>query len=403
MTHCSLIAQTWRKQTKINTLGRFYFSCAVDFSKAFNRQNHNILVTKLSDMGVPGWLLHIVMGFLSDRVLKVRYKGVTATAKDLPGGGPQGTLLGLLLFLILINFCGFDNAQTKLGEVITNKKRKFQPSTLHAKYVDDLTLLESFNLKQTVASNPGRPLPDNYHARLGQKMDEGKSKIYAQLSKIEEYAHANEMKINCKKTKFMFFNPTETFDFIPDYELEGNQLETQEEMKILVLTLSNDLKWRSNTDNMTTKAYGRLWMIKRLQKAGANLEDLTDIYIKQVRSVLEFGVPVWNSGLTKEESSDIERVQKAFLHIALGQAYTSYENALNMSKLETLEYRRENLCFKFAKKATKHPKHCSWFVEADPNAPDTRSNKQKYKTPLCRLNRFKKSPIPYLTSLLNKE
>ena len=31
-------------------------ACAIDFSKAFNRQNHNILVTKLSDMGVPGWL-----------------------------------------------------------------------------------------------------------------------------------------------------------------------------------------------------------------------------------------------------------------------------------------------------------------------------------------------------------
>ena len=31
----------------------------VDFSKAFNRQNHNLLITKLSDMGVPAWLLRI--------------------------------------------------------------------------------------------------------------------------------------------------------------------------------------------------------------------------------------------------------------------------------------------------------------------------------------------------------
>ena len=174
-------------------------------------------------------------------------------------------------------------------------------------------------------------------------------------------------------------------------------------MRILGLTLSNDLKWRTNTENMTMKAYGRLWMIKRLQKAGANLEDLTDIYTKQVRSVLEFGVPVWNSGLNKEESSDIERVQKAFLHIALGQTYLSYEHALDVSKLETLESRRETLCINFAKKAAKHPKHSQWFVESDPDAPDTRSIKLKYKTPLCRLSRFKKSPIPYLTSLLNNE
>ena len=48
-------------------------ACAIDFSKAFNRQNHNLLITKLSDMGVPGWLLNLVMGFLSDRVMLVRY------------------------------------------------------------------------------------------------------------------------------------------------------------------------------------------------------------------------------------------------------------------------------------------------------------------------------------------
>ena len=44
-------------------------ACAIDFSKAFNRLNHNLLITKLSDMGVPGWLLNVVMGFLTDRIL----------------------------------------------------------------------------------------------------------------------------------------------------------------------------------------------------------------------------------------------------------------------------------------------------------------------------------------------
>ena len=39
-------------------------ACMVDFEKAFNRIDHNLLITKLSDMGVPGWLLRVVMGFL---------------------------------------------------------------------------------------------------------------------------------------------------------------------------------------------------------------------------------------------------------------------------------------------------------------------------------------------------
>ena len=50
-------------------------ACLVDFSKAFNRQDHNILITKLSDIGVPGWLLKLVMAFLKHRTMKVKYKG----------------------------------------------------------------------------------------------------------------------------------------------------------------------------------------------------------------------------------------------------------------------------------------------------------------------------------------
>ena len=63
----------------------------VDFNKAFNRQDHNLLITKLSDMGVPAWLLRVVMAFLSDRRMVVRYKGEQSSVKELPGGGPQGT------------------------------------------------------------------------------------------------------------------------------------------------------------------------------------------------------------------------------------------------------------------------------------------------------------------------
>ena len=121
-----------------------------------------------------------------------------------------------------------------------------------------------------------------------------------------------------------------------------------------------------------------------------------------MRSLLEFGAPVWNAGLSKSEICDIERVQKAFLHILLGQNYINYEQSLEIAGLESLESRRTSLCLKFAKKAVKHPKHQHWFSLSDPGVYNTRSDKSKYKTPICRLGRYKKSPIPYLTSLLNK-
>ena len=86
----------------------------VDFSKAFNHQGHAILTTKLSDMNVPGWLLKIVVAFLTNRKMVVRYQGATSGIKSLPGGGLQGTLLGLLLFLVLINDAGFQDQEMML-------------------------------------------------------------------------------------------------------------------------------------------------------------------------------------------------------------------------------------------------------------------------------------------------
>jgi hypothetical protein len=145
-------------------------------------------------------------------------------------------------------------------------------------------------------------------------------------------------------------------------------------------------------------------MVRRLKGQGANYEDLKDVYIKQVRSTLEFGVPVWNCGLTKGEVADIERVQMSFLHIVLGQQYGNYQEALDQIDLESLETRRLSICEKFAnKKSLKLPKHKSWFVVNNPPGVDTRSMKPDLKPPLCRLNRFKTSPIPYLTSLLNNK
>ena len=147
----------------------------------------------------------------------VKFNGGSSESKVLPGGGPQGTLLGLLLFIILINDCGFVDNRQQVGKTITGRK-KFESSTLHTKYVDDLSVMESINLKETLVSNPDRPKPDQYHARLGQKLNPSKSKVYEQIRSIQKYAQENQ--IQHAKCKFMLFNPTINFVFIPEFILE---------------------------------------------------------------------------------------------------------------------------------------------------------------------------------------
>jgi hypothetical protein len=89
-------------------------------SKAFNRQDHNILLTLLCDLGVPGWLMKIVASFLENRELILRYQGYTAKNRKLPGGGPQGTVLGMFLFIVLINLLGFGTRTNMLVKQLPN-------------------------------------------------------------------------------------------------------------------------------------------------------------------------------------------------------------------------------------------------------------------------------------------
>ena len=78
----------------------------VDFSKAFNRIDHNTLVTILSDLNIPTCALRLIMSYLSHRKMCVRYNGAVSSEQDIPGGGPQGGLLTVIFFNLQVNHAG---------------------------------------------------------------------------------------------------------------------------------------------------------------------------------------------------------------------------------------------------------------------------------------------------------
>ena len=225
--------------------------------------------------------------------------------------------------------------------------------------------------------------------------------MQAELDKLSTYATHNKMKINQEKTKIMLFNSSKQRDFQPNLVLEGKHLEVVEQMKLLGVILTSDLKWHENTKHITKKAFGRLWLLRRLKTMGASTTTLLDVYCKQVRSVLEFAAVVWDSGLTLENTTQIERAQKSAFAIILGAEYKSYNEACTRLSMETLAKRRKKLSLNFATNPVKHPVHKSWFLEND-SARQTRSVKQPFKPAQARTTRFLKSAIPYLTELLNQ-
>ena len=131
-------------------------------------------------------------------------------------------------------------------------------------------------------------------------------KTQENLNKINEWTRKQKMVINKKKTKNIIFNFTKKYQFSTQLELEGEKLETVTEAKLLGTIVSNDLKWDRNTDLIVRKANKRMELLRKISNFGANWEDLKNVYILFIRSLLEQSCTVWHSGLTLENSEDLE-------------------------------------------------------------------------------------------------
>ena len=75
----------------------------MDFSKAFDKVSHSLLIHKLHRYGIDGKTNRWIQSFLSGRQQSVVVEGVSSGFIDVESGVPQGSVLGPALFLYYIN------------------------------------------------------------------------------------------------------------------------------------------------------------------------------------------------------------------------------------------------------------------------------------------------------------
>lgn len=75
----------------------------MDFSKAFDTVNHSCLIHKLPFYGITGTELEWIIDYLFNRDQFVNFNGSFSKSEKITHGVPQGSILGPLLFIILIN------------------------------------------------------------------------------------------------------------------------------------------------------------------------------------------------------------------------------------------------------------------------------------------------------------
>ena len=137
----------------------------LDFSKAFDTVNHNILLSKLETYGVRGAPLSWIASYLSCRTQYVNYNKTSSSSLPIACGVPQGSILGPLLFLIYIN--DMVNVSQSLFYVL---------------FADDSNAFLS-----------------------GKNIDQVICDINVALVDLVEWLNTNKLTLNIKKTQFIIF------------------------------------------------------------------------------------------------------------------------------------------------------------------------------------------------------
>ena len=198
--------------------------------------------------------------------MKVKWHGEMSEARELKGGGPQGSTFGLWEYLSQSN----DNADCV-------------EESVRFKFVDDLTFLEviyllsvgiaTYNVKQHVPSN----IPSH-----NQIIPPRNLKSQQSLNVINEWTKKKKMKLNVKKTKNMIFNFTRKYQFTTSLSVDDQPLEIVKETKLLGTYITEDLRWNKNTAEIVKKAWQRMQLLNRASRFASNKLDLktniTDLY-----------------------------------------------------------------------------------------------------------------------------
>ena len=168
----------------------------IDFSKAFDRIDHNILLLKLQILCVPPISLHWCADFLQERNLRVKMGQIKSSWHQINDSVPQGTKLGPTLFLVMIN--------------------DLEPNLPIYKFVDDCTV---------------------YDAHL----KSANSALQTNIDGISEWIHNNNMLLNVKKTKELCISLTKCPLNLQNLSLANNEIKVVDEFKLLSVNISSDL------------------------------------------------------------------------------------------------------------------------------------------------------------------
>ncbi|MEM6738267.1 MAG: reverse transcriptase family protein, partial [Bacteroidota bacterium] len=286
-----LILNLLNKETNVDVI-------YLDFSKAFDKVDHSIVLSKFKRLGITGKIYNWIKSFLRDRQQTVMVNGVKSNQQEVISGVPQGSVLGPLIFLILI------------GDIDANVIN---------------CIVKSF--------------ADDTRATKAIKDAEDVKILQQELQILYQWTITNNMKLNDTKFELLRYGSNneikkETYYTSPS----GDKIEEKDFAKDLGVLMSNDCHFKNQIETTIEKAKNLISWILRTFTCRSSHTMLT-LYKSLVIPILEYCSVLWSPG-SVGLIQRLEEIQKSFLKQIRGTSQNYWESLMQL-KIYSLQRRRE--------------------------------------------------------------
>jgi hypothetical protein len=248
-------------------------SVFIDFEKAFDTVDHCRLIAELARLGIGDPLLSWLQSYLTSRKQYVKVHGASSNLSTISSGVPQGGHLSPLLFIIF-----------------TNSINNYLSTSKVLLFADDIKIF----LKISSLSDC--------------------SQLQSDLDSFCKWTQRVGLTLNLNKCHFMSFS-RKRIPLIHQYSLNGSPLKRVFDVKDLGFYFTPTLSFDDHINTTIGRSLKVLGFIKRNTRHFTSFPCLRSLYFSLVRSILEYGIVVWQPYLAKDQLR-IERVQNRFLSYA---------------------------------------------------------------------------------------
>lgn len=219
------LIEQWHENINNDLLSGTVF---VDFAKAFDTIDHELLLRKLVMYGLCPESIKLVSSFLSDRRQAVLQGSVTSSLMPIKYGVPQGSVLGPILFLVYIN-------DLPLNISISCEL-----------FADDTTLHNKGKNASLVCDN-----------------------LQKDIDKVTKWSELNHMALHPHKSKFMLITTRQKRQNIksklPDLKVYDKVLAEVDSHNVLGLSIDNSLSWSAHVSSLSKKISKKVFQLNRIK------------------------------------------------------------------------------------------------------------------------------------------